>query len=840
MLLTIVATCAGCTRAWWREQADCQVEETIAEKAGYLDRPNLLVEADSRLADPYMPDAEPIPPDDPESHQLMHEVDGHRGWKHWHDNGDAASVDLGDWLESLPRDKNGDVVVNLADAVKIGRKNSREYQTELEDLYLSALDVTFERFRFNTQFFLGNSTDQTFDGPQRNGPHSKSTLDTTTTAQMQRLTGTGGELVVGLANSLVWQFSGKGSDSFSSVLNFSLVQPLLQFGGRARVLEQLTQRERTLLANVRQMEQFRRGFYVQIVAGRNSGDGPLRQGLVGQGGLGILAGLPSGRSGAAPVGGFLGVLQEAQQIRNRDANLVALRDSVAQLDAYFQSGRLPIRLQVDQTRQAYYNAQSNQLSSRAGYASRLDAFKMALGLPPSLPLQVQDALIDRFNLIEPALTNLLNEVNDVLDVLRAKSKAVGTIGLSERYAELLRFEDRMQFYLDRTSQELAVVEAALPQREIELRQLQRRIDQNDHSVDVELFDPALLRGRVAEHKQRYKENRTAIATSFAGIKAVKADQIKDQPEEAREQLEDHTTKLSGVILDSMLTQAAIRLESIGLIPVEVGESQALEIARINRLDWMNARANLVDSWRKIEFTGNALQSNLNVLVSGDIGTRGDNPLDFSGDDGRLKLGFQFDSAITRLSERNRYRESLIEFQRARRAYMLFEDQVSQSLRNTLRIVDLSQVNFEIRRAALFIAISQVTLARMRLNEPAKGVAVAPTVSPTTARDLVSALNDLLDAQNDLLNAWVSYEVLRMLLDFEMGTMSLSPEGMWVDPGPVPAASAPKELVVPLIPPPLAVDAANGDKPQQLEEGIKPMSGWRPTAKDSEKKPESKP
>lgn len=48
---------------------------------------------------------------------------------------------------------------------------------------------------------------------------------------------------------------------------------------------------------------------------------------------------------------------------------------------------------------------------------------------------------------------------------------------------------------------------------------------------------------------------------------------------------------------------------------------------------------------------------------------------------------------------------------------------------------------------------------------------------------MSALTDLLDAQNDLLNVWVSYEALRILLDFEMGTMQLDPVGMWIDPGP---------------------------------------------------------
>ena len=46
---------------------------------------------------------------------------------------------------------------------------------------------------------------------------------------------------------------------------------------------------------------------------------------------------------------------------------------------------------------------------------------------------------------------------------------------------------------------------------------------------------------------------------------------------------------------------------------------------------------------------------------------------------------------------------------------------------------------------------------------------------------MSALTDLLNAQNDLLNVWVSYEVLRVLIEFEMGTMQINDQGVWLDP-----------------------------------------------------------
>ena len=113
--------------------------------------------------------------------------------------------------------------------------------------------------------------------------------------------------------------------------------------------------------------------------------------------------------------------------------------------------------------------------------------------------------------------------------------------------------------------------------------------------------------------------------------------------------------------------------------------------------------------------------------------------------------------------------------------MLFEDRISQGLRNTLRILALTEINLEVRRAAVQVAIAQVDIARLKLNPPVRPNQPSRT-SPTAARDLVSALTDLLDAQNDFLNVWVANEVLRVVLDFEMGTMQLDPTGVWIDSG----------------------------------------------------------
>jgi hypothetical protein len=185
----------------------------------------------------------------------------------------------------------------------------------------------------------------------------------------------------------------------------------------------------------------------------------------------------------------------------------------------------------------------------------------------------------------------------------------------------------------------------------------------------------------------------------------------------------------------------------------------------------------------IEFNADNLESQLDVVFSGDISNVGDNPLNLQGTTGRLRAGLQFDSPLTRLSERNTYRQALIEYQQARRNYYFYEDQVKTSLRSTLRQVELNQLNFELRRAAVHVAIAQVELSRLRLQEPPMP-GVAQAFSSTTARDLVTALSDLLTVQNDFLSVWVIYEVQRRVLDVDLGTMQLDDRGLWLDPGPI--------------------------------------------------------
>ncbi len=794
MALMALLVLSGCTRARYVMQADAQAYDTIAEKAvgpkWNLPPQPIFRPESSRLGDVTRPDRPAMPPDDPAAHRLMHVVDGKRGYPYWHRNGDVPFVDSELWRRYLPCDDQGRVVLSKEGAVQMALHHSREYQFEVEDLYLAALDLTFQRFQFDTQFISNTATQFTADAKDRpgSGGDSQSVLSNDSTVmQLRKTTALGTSAIVGLANSIVWQFSGAQSDSAFTLLNFNLVQPLLRFGTRVRVLEQLTQQERSLLANVRQLDQYRQGFYTSILTGRAPGEGASRGGGlggVGSSGLGV-----TGSSGTGTVGGYYGLLQTLQQIRNQKFNITGLKDSLAQLQELYNAGRIPNPLQVEQARQALYSGQTTLLTNLASYESRLDAFKIQLGLPPDLSIVVRDDLLAPFRLIDDSINELQDRLGDNLDAARAQRMDPEVEALIPIMDQALEYREKAERELAITQRDLQKTLDNLEQRREQLTALLKRPEIAAGYVDTYPYRSEELDRRVERLKLNVARLESGLGESWQQLEALRTRIATLKADQACEQAIELLTTLSSQLLEVSLTQAGARLESVTLTPVELTDVQALEIARRNRRDWMNARSTLIDNWRQIEYTANALRSGLNVTINGDLRTIDDTPFKFSDTTGRLQVGVAFDAPLTRLVERNVYRESLVNYQRARRNYMLFEDRVNQGLRATLRVVRLNQLNFEMRRAAVVVAVKQVDLARERLREPPRAAAGAgvSSISPTTARDLVSALSDLLNAQNDFLGQWVNYEALRMSLDFELGTMQLDDHGMWIDPGKIDAS-----------------------------------------------------
>lgn len=859
---------SGCSRAHYRLQADQQGTSLTAEKANHphwsMDYFRLIAPPASRMFDPYDPDHEPLPPDDPTAHVLMHRVDGKKGYKHWHKNGDTPFVQNPAFLECLPLDENGVLVLSADEAVRQGFLHSPNYQREMETVYLSALDVSFERFRFDTQFFAGYGLDYTATGKDRpgNGGQSSSVFTAATGTRgfrANRLFTTGGELVVGFANSLVWQFSGPDDYGGRTLIDFSLVQPLLRDAGKARVLERLTRAERTLLYNVRAMERYRQAYNVQIITGRDPGQGANRsggvfgaglEGFTGQaGGFGGVGGggaqgnvSQSGAAGAGAgvAGGYLGLLQTQQVIRNQEDNILRLRNNAQQLETELLellTTRAPTdtilrqRLQVAQARQALLNAQSTLLNSQNTFQQNLDNFKATIGLPPQLCLRVEDVMIDEFQLIDRSTNDLQQQIQDAADAIGLTNRDI--VESSEERTDpdtgvphrVIKWSDELRDDLAELGRQIEPIAALTEQlrgpnfavaerniagfksrteaRKEAVQRLRDRVDKDKDAIcallpvkrlDERVFDVSRLDAlpeRLDEEHARLGEQFQKYPQRVRGVQEAIESLINDgstlDEEQLFIQLRDRVllpgqNLLIDLRFDTLalqLLQARARTEAIGLVEVDMKADTALEVARRYRHDWLNARASLVDQWRLIEFNANQLEASLDVVFSGDVQNRGDNPLKLAGSTGRLSAGLQFDSPIVRVSERNVYRQTLIEYQQARRTYYTFEDSVARGLRQELRTLTANQLNFELQRFAVLQAAEQITL-----NDDirAHGEATAQSAGATAARDAVSALSDLLDAQNNFMSVFVNYEVQRRALDLDLGTMKLDPEGIWLDPG----------------------------------------------------------
>ena len=878
LLAIFVLSFVGCARGSYRREADRDVHWLIREKSrsSQCDMQPFSIQVDpqSRMFDPFCPDHPPMPPDDPDSHRLMHCVDCKKGYPCWHVNGDSSLVENPCWKEYLPLDEDRNLRLTAENSVCIALVNSTNYQGEFETLYLSALDVTAERFAFDKQYFAGNGVTYTADGQLRTGSNNSfSELGLSTRGvRVEKMFTTGADLVVGLANSIVWEFSGPDTNATSTLLDFTLVQPLLRRAGRDRVMETLTLSERTLLANVRALERFRRGFYLRIMTGRANEPGPTRRGGffgtsglagftgVGAGGFGVVGGAggfgtggfgstASEGAGAAQAGGFLGLLQTQQDIRNQEANIAGLRSSLLQLEEMLDESLQKIperpddvlrqRLQIAQARQALLNTQSRLLNTQNQYRATLDAFKIRLGLPPHLCVKVEDPMLDQFNLIDTEIVPRQNAIIDLqqrigdttetlLDTLEPKTAEDrdedlvawnATIKqmlrqLLDEIGEMNRIRDEVvKINVKRARQDITQLAAILPERREDLSRLAEQYGEQQSASECvpNLVDyqtalsadvhPAVFDvSRFDNLSEDLEAELTRLDTGFDRFRPqletvhLQLRQLIDDGEELdvtalRERLKSDIifaipgllSQLAADVLDLSLIQARARTESIRLVPLDIDPFQALNIAHSCRRDWKNAKAALVDVWRLIEFNADDLESRLDIVTSGDISTVGDNPLKFRAPTGRLRVGLEFDAPLTRLLERNNYRQSLIEYQQARRSYYRFVDRVSQSLRATIRTIELNKLNFEQQRLAVLGAIDQTVLNDELLTLSQQR---GETSGVTAARDVVSALADLQDAQNNFLSVWVNYEVLRRSLDLDLGTMQLDCNGFWIDPGPI--------------------------------------------------------
>lgn len=795
----------GCDRrSYYRQEADREVDLLI-EEAGNVNPAyhygefQVQMDPRSRYFYDQSPDCPPMPIDDPDSNRFMHCVDGKTGWHGWERNGMTDQFENPFWkeqlLEYVVQNDDGKIILDLGTALNLAKIHSPTYQGQIETLYLSALDVSAERFNFDTQFFGGNDIAYSHLGSLRPGGEANN-LRIDNALDLRKRFANAGSLLVGVANSFVYTFAGNNTDAGLSIVNFSLIQPLLRNGGRVIALETLTIVERALFNNLRAFQRYRRGFFTSIAIGTNGTTGPRRRGgflggtgltgftgtgaggiggvgagtfgfgggFGGAGGGGGAAGTGLAGGGAGNVGGFIGLLQSLQQYRNARDSLDLQIRTLALLEGNLEGGVVDV-VEVDQFRQTIETQKAQLLQSQNGLQRQIEGYLTGtLGLPPDLGVELDDQFIRRFQLIDPVMTRFQNEIYRIQSSIGDLGETPSLDQIRKLLAEVKKNRADLIEYFPNIRNGVETVDQAIESRKSflepkELQELQK--------------NAGLWKGYLDPIYKRLEDN-------LQGLNEIENSLNAGNTEEATTALVVWMRKYLAQTQEIVLLQARSRLQNVYIDdPIRMDVDCALKIAYSNRLDYMNARSSLVDTWRLIEFNANRLKSDLSITASGDIRTDRNNILSFREQASSASLGVQFDAPFTRLLERNNYRGALIEYQSARRSFVQATDGINQNMRNLLRSLNELELNLEIQRRAVDIAIRRVEVTEEKLQEPPN--ADDPNrFGPTDVQNLSSALADLRNSQNNLMSVWLNYYANRMLLIRDLGIMQLDEEGAWIE------------------------------------------------------------
>lgn len=228
--------------------------------------------------------------------------------------------------------------------------------------------------------------------------------------------------------------------------------------------------------------------------------------------------------------------------------------------------------------------------------------------------------------------------------------------------------------------------------------------------------------------------------------------------------------LLGIPVDTNLILADAELEKLAILHPEISVDQAISIALETRLDLYNTKDQFEDAGRKVGVSKNALLPDLNLVVGATAYNRaGNSPLQLDYERMRWTAGFDTRLPLNRKAERNGYRTSIINYDRAGRNLQLAVDQIKLEIQDGWRMLAQAKQNYEV--AEIGVKLSQRRVEEQELlMELGRG----------TARDLVDARTDLISSHNQRTTALVEHTVARLQFWRDLGMLFIKPNGQWND------------------------------------------------------------
>jgi outer membrane protein TolC len=235
-------------------------------------------------------------------------------------------------------------VINLQQAVEIATKFNRDYQTQKESLYTSALDLTDIRHDYAYRWLGTIDATYTNEGEDASGVIEEGTVDSQLEVSKDYLLADGIQVSTNLALNWIRYLTGDPYTSLGSVLNATVTVPLLGAGAGRQARERLTQAERDVLYDIRAFNRYRKTFVINI------------------------------------INGYYGVLELRNSVSITEASYKRQVESVNQLQMEVDVGQTAPS-EVYEAMQSLLSAENNLIRERQSYEQALDEFKIQLSLP---------------------------------------------------------------------------------------------------------------------------------------------------------------------------------------------------------------------------------------------------------------------------------------------------------------------------------------------------------------------------------------------------------------------------------------------------------------------------
>ncbi len=239
-------------------------------------------------------------------------------------------------------------VLTLAGALSYAFRNSRDFQSAKEDLYMEALGLSLERHLWTPRLMGEIESQYANYGQIREFDHAMAAVATVGIEQQLPY---GGEVTAQIISTLMRDLTHHVTTSETGAMILQASIPLLRGAGPV-AYESRYQAERSLIYAVRVFERFRRRLAVQI------------------------------------AGSYFNLQQLRQRILNAHESVGAFTSDVQRAEARWRTGRV-IRLDVLRADEDRLRAANTEVNAIERYETALDVFKIQIGMPTETAIDVE-------------------------------------------------------------------------------------------------------------------------------------------------------------------------------------------------------------------------------------------------------------------------------------------------------------------------------------------------------------------------------------------------------------------------------------------------------------------